>query len=74
MWLSKVSLAGMNGRFVLDVAGYKIGKTGWGHIVETLSVYSGAGLKPVGSDVMADLESCSLSPSLVFPPPALVGL
>ena len=48
---------------MLGVARCKIGTMGWGHIVEALSVHSGVGLKPVGSDVTADMESCSLSPS-----------
>ena len=36
--------------------GYKVGKMRQSHIVEALSVHSGAGLKLVGSDLMVDLK------------------
>ena len=42
---------------VLGVARYKVGKRRQSHILEALSIHSGVGLKPVGSDQMADLKS-----------------
>lgn len=51
---------------MLRIARYKIGMMGWGYTVETLSVHSGVGLKQVGTEMIADLESCSLYPSSVF--------
>lgn len=55
VWVNKVSLTGMENN-VLGVARYKVGKMRQSHIVEALSVYSGVGLKLVGSDLMADLK------------------
>ena len=55
VWVNKVSSTGMENN-VLGVARYKVGKMRQSHIVEALSVHSGAGLKLVGSDLMADLK------------------
>lgn len=56
VWVNKISLTGTENN-VLGVARYKVGKMRQSHILEALSVHSGVGLKPVGSDQMADLKS-----------------